>query len=115
SLLGEGGMGEVYLARDVEVGRSVAIKLLKLGLGTTKILRHFRREERILANLNHPHIARFYGYGTTSEGRPYFVMEHVEGLPFYEYCDQHKLSTRERLQLFIKVCAAVHYSHQHLV
>jgi serine/threonine-protein kinase len=115
SLLSEGGMGEVYLAREAEVGRNVAIKLLKPGLSTSAILRGFRREERILANLNHPNIARFYGYGKTTEGRPYFVMEYVEGESINQYCDAQELATRERLSLFRNVCAAVHYSHQHLV
>src|ERR1700719_4142602 len=79
SLLGEGGMGEVYLADDVSLGRKVAIKLLKLGLGTANIIRYFHQEERILAGLTHPNIAQLYGGAVTANGLPYFVMEYVAG------------------------------------
>jgi serine/threonine protein kinase len=115
SLLGEGGMGEVYLATDMHFGRQVAIKLIKQGFGTKEFVRHFRREERILAALNHPNIARLYGGAVTQKGLPYFVMEYVEGIPLETYSSQHALSTRERLGLFRKVCAAVSYAHQNLV
>ncbi|HLL16745.1 MAG TPA: serine/threonine-protein kinase [Pyrinomonadaceae bacterium] len=113
--LGEGGMGEVYLARDVELGREVAVKLVKRGLGTADVLRRFRHEEQILASLNHPHIARLFGGGKTKEALPYFVMEYVEGQPIDKYCDARQLPTGARLQLFRKVCAAVSYAHSHLV
>ncbi|HYG11848.1 MAG TPA: serine/threonine-protein kinase [Pyrinomonadaceae bacterium] len=114
-LLGEGGMGEVYLARDVELGREVAVKLVKRGLGTSDVLRRFRHEEQILASLNHPHVARLFGGGRTKEGLPYFVMEYIEGLPIDKFCDSRQLPTAARLQLFRQVCAAVSYAHRHLV
>ena len=115
SLLGEGGMGEVYLAEDANLGRKVALKLVKSGLGRTNLLRHFRREEKILAGLTHPNIARLYGGAVTEDGIPYFVMEYVEGERLDRYCDARKLKLPERLQLFRKVCAAISYAHQHLV
>jgi eukaryotic-like serine/threonine-protein kinase len=115
SLLGEGGMGEVYLADDIHFGRQVAIKLIKQGFGTKEFVRHFRQEERILAALNHPNIARLYGGAVASGGLPYFVMEYVEGIALETYAAQHSLSIRERLTLFRKVCAAVSYAHQNLV
>ena len=115
SLLGEGGMGEVYLADDTHFGRQVAIKLIKQGFGTKEFVRHFRQEERILAALNHPNIARLYGGALTRKGLPYFVMEYVEGIPLEAYSAQHGLNMRERLGLFRKVCAAVSYAHQNLV
>lgn len=115
SLLGEGGMGEVYLADDTHFGRQVAIKLIKQGFGTKEFVRHFRQEERILAALNHPNIARLYGGAVTQKGLPYFVMEYVEGIPLEAYSAQHGLNMRERLGLFRKVCAAVSYAHQNLI
>lgn len=115
SLLGEGGMGEVYLADDSHFGRQVAIKLIKQGFGTKEFVRHFRQEERILAALNHPNIARLYGGAVTQKGLPYFVMEYVEGIPLANYSSEHALDIRARLGLFRKVCAAVSYAHQNLV
>jgi tetratricopeptide (TPR) repeat protein len=115
SLLGEGGMGEVYLGDDTHFGRRVAIKLIKQGFGTKEFVRHFRQEERILAALNHPNIARLYGGALTPGGLPYFVMEYVEGITLATYAQQHSLSRPERLALFRKVCAAVSYAHQNLV
>ena len=115
SLLGEGGMGEVYLAEDATLGRKVALKLVKSGLGRANLLRHFRREEKILAGLTHPNIARLYGGAVTPDGIPYFVMEYVEGERLDRYCDARKLKLPERLQLFRKICSAVSYAHQHLV
>ena len=115
SLIGIGGMGEVYLARDTALGRKVALKLVKSGFGTANIIRHFHQEERILAGLTHPNIARLYGGGSTRAGLPYFVMEHVAGLPIDEYCQKKNLSLGARLDLFRKVCAALQYAHQHLV
>ena len=103
SLLGEGGMGEVYLADDTHFGRQVAIKLIKQGFGTKEFVRHFRQEERILAALNHPNIARLYGGAVTPGGLPYFVMEYVEGIPLETYAAEHSLGMRERLALFRKV------------
>lgn len=115
SLLGEGGMGEVYLAEDTKLDRKVALKLVKSGLGRANLLRHFRREEKILAGLTHPNIARLYGGAVSENGIPYFVMEYVEGERLDSYCSARKLRLPERLQLFRKVCSAVSYAHQHLV
>ena len=114
-LLGEGGMGEVYLARDEELGRTVAVKLVKRGFGRASFLRQFRQEERILAGLNHPNIARLYGAAITDDGLPYFVMEYVEGHRLDEYCALRNLNITARLELFRKICSAVAYAHQHLV
>jgi len=114
-LLGEGGMGEVYLAEDAQLGRKVAIKLVKPGLGRANLIRHFRQEERILAGLNHPNIARLYGGAVTLDGVPYFVMEYVEGERLDRYCDAQKLTLHQRLELFRKICSAVSYAHQHLI
>ena len=115
SLLGEGGMGEVYLAEDLALGRQVAIKWIKRSFVGANPRRLFRHEERILAGLNDPHIARLYGAAVTPEGAPYFVMEYVNGPRLDEYCDERGLTVEERLILFRKVCSAVAYAHQHLV
>jgi len=96
-LLGEGGMGEVYLADDTSLGRKVAIKLLRSGLGTTNIIRQFYQEERILAGLTHPNIAQLYGGAVTSAGLPYFVMEFVDGKRLDDYSRDNQLSIRQRL------------------
>lgn len=115
--IGRGGMGSVYLAvrADDEFHKQVAIKLIKRGMDTDFIVRRFRNERQILASLDHPNIARLLDGGTTEDGLPYFVMEYVEGQPLYHYCDEHRLSLVERLQLFRKVCSAVHYAHQNFV
>ncbi|MDQ6625173.1 MAG: serine/threonine-protein kinase [Verrucomicrobiota bacterium] len=115
SLIGAGGMGEVYLARDTELGRKVALKFIKAGVGSRNLLRHFRAEERILAAFNHPNIAQLYGAALTETGAPYFVMEYVDGARLDEFCDERKLDGRARLELFWKVCAAVSYAHRNLV
>ncbi|MGI9113941.1 MAG: protein kinase domain-containing protein, partial [Chthoniobacterales bacterium] len=115
ALLGSGGMGEVYLAKDNQLGREVAIKLIKRGFASANVVRQFRREERILAALNHPNIARLYGGALTDEGMPYFVMEYVAGERLDDYCQQRHLSLPQRLELFRKICAAVSYAHQRLV
>lgn len=115
SLIGEGGMGEVYLADDTTLGRKVAIKLLKSGLGTANIIRHFEEEERILAGLTHPNIARLYGGALTRNGLPYFVMEYVDGQRLDDYCRDYALAIGERLELFRKICSALAYAHQRLV
>jgi hypothetical protein len=114
-LLGEGGMGEVYLAEDTKLHRKVAIKLIKSGFGTKAFVRHFQQEERILAALNHPNIARLYGGAVTRNGLPYFVMEYVEGIPLADHAKARSLGMDEKLALFRKVCAAVSYAHQNLV
>jgi eukaryotic-like serine/threonine-protein kinase len=115
SLLGEGGMGEVYLGDDRRLGRKVAIKLLKFGLGTANILRHFEQEERILAGLTHPNIAQLYGGAVSPNGLPYFVMEYVEGERLDNYCRDNAVPISQRLELFRKICLAVAFAHQRLV
>jgi serine/threonine protein kinase len=115
--IGRGGLGAVYLAAraDDEYRKQVAIKLVRRGLDTEDILRRFRNERQILAQLDHPNIARLIDGGTTEDGLPYFVMEYVNGEPITAYCDANALPTTERLKLFRKVCAAVTYAHQNLV
>ena len=114
SLLGVGGMGEVYLAQDTVLDRRVALKLIQRA-GGSSLLRHFRHERRVLAALNHPNIARLYGSGVSPDGRAYLVIEYVEGQRLDEYCDGRRLAISERLALFRKVCSAVAYAHQNLV
>jgi serine/threonine protein kinase/tetratricopeptide (TPR) repeat protein len=115
--IGSGGMGVVYLARraDQQYEKLVAIKLIKRGMDTDAVLRHFHNERQILASLDHPNIARLMDGDSTQGGLPYFVMEYVEGLPVDEYCDTRALSITERLQLFRDVCAAVSYAHRRAV
>ena len=115
SKIGAGGMGDVYLAEDIQLRRKVALKLVRAAMSTDDIVARFRHEEQILASLNDPNIAHLYGGGVTANGIPFFVMEYVEGLRIDEYCDRHDLTIAARLQLFRKVCSAVHYAHQHLV
>src|SRR5215213_7256712 len=115
--VGRGGMGAVYEAfrADGEFRQRVAVKLIKRGMDTDFILRRFRNERQILATLDHPYIARLLDGGTTDDGLPYFVMEYIEGLPVYRYCDERQLTVAERLRLFSMVCDAVNYAHQKLV
>jgi serine/threonine protein kinase/tetratricopeptide (TPR) repeat protein len=115
--IGHGGMGTVYLAMraDDHYRKQVAIKLIGRGMDTRDILSRFRHERQILANLEHPNIARLLDGGTAADGLPYFVMEYIEGQPIDQYCDARKLGIAERLKLFRTVCAAVHYAHQNLV
>ncbi|HEX7516394.1 MAG TPA: serine/threonine-protein kinase [Chthoniobacterales bacterium] len=115
--IGRGGLGAVYLAAraDDEYRKQVAIKVIRRGLDTDDIIRRFRNERQILAQLDHPNIARLIDGGTTDDGLPYFVMEYVNGAPINAYCDANALTTTERLNLFRKVCAAVTYAHQNLV
>jgi non-specific serine/threonine protein kinase/serine/threonine-protein kinase len=117
SEIGRGGLGAVYLAArsDDAYQKRVAVKVVRRGLDTEDILRRFRHERQILAQLDHPNIARLIDGGTTDDGLPYFVMEYVEGEPIAAYCDLHVMDTTQRLQLFQKVCAAVTYAHQNLV
>jgi serine/threonine protein kinase/TolB-like protein/Tfp pilus assembly protein PilF len=114
--IGHGGMGAVYLATrdDNEYQKQVAIKLVKRGMDTEAILRRFRHERQILADLDHANIAKLLDGGTT-DGLPYFVMDYVEGLPIDVYCDTHRLPTAARLKLFRTVCAAVQHAHEHRV
>jgi len=114
-VVGEGGMGEVYLAQDTVLNRQAAVKLIRTSVKTKDLLRRFHRERQILAQLNHGSIASVYDAGTGSEGVPFLVMEYVEGLPLTEYCDAHALSVSQRLELFRTVCSAVQHAHQNLV
>ncbi|MGD2152227.1 MAG: serine/threonine-protein kinase [Gemmatimonadales bacterium] len=112
-VLGEGGMGVVYLAEQTEpVRRQVALKIIKPGMDTKQVVARFDAERQALAVMDHPNIAKVYDGGATESGRPYFVMELARGVPITEYCDAHKLSVRERLELFIPVCHAVQHAHQ---
>ncbi len=112
-LLGEGGMGAVYMAEQTEpVRRQVALKIIKPGMDTKQVIARFEAERQALAVMDHPNIAKVFDGGATETGRPYFVMELVRGVPITEYCDMHKLSVRERLELFIPVCHAVQHAHQ---
>jgi serine/threonine protein kinase/Tfp pilus assembly protein PilF len=111
--LGSGGMGVVYLAEQLEpIRRRVALKIIKLGMDTRQVVARFESERQALAVMDHPHIAKVFDAGATETGRPYFVMELARGIPITDFCDRHKLSTRERLQLFIPVCQAVQHAHQ---
>ena len=115
-VLGRGGFGDVYQAvREDDYEQKVAVKLLQRHKGTTEIVRRFHIERRILASLEHPNISRIIDGGTTDDGIPYQVMEYVEGKPINRYCDERKLSTRERLALFCQVCTTVQFAHQNLV
>jgi serine/threonine protein kinase len=108
--IGEGGMGEVWLAEQKQpVRRRVAIKLIKVGMDTREVVARFESERQALALMDHPAIAKVFDAGSTPEGRPYFVMEYVAGIPT-DYCDKHKLSTRQRLELsswFAKACSTL--------
>ena len=111
--IGEGGMGTVWMAEQREpVKRLVAVKLIKAGMDSRAVLARFEAERQALALMDHPNIAKVLDGGTTAEGRPYFVMELVKGLPLTEYCDARRLSVRDRLELFGQVCSAVQHAHQ---
>jgi len=112
-LIGEGGMGAVYMAEQQRpVRRTVALKLIKPGMDTKQAIARFEAERQALALMDHPNIAKIFDAGETESGRPYFVMELVRGIKITEYCDQHSLTTDERLKLFIQVCQAVQHAHQ---
>ncbi|CAN5878791.1 serine/threonine-protein kinase [soil metagenome] len=115
--IGAGGMGTVHEAvrDDDEFHRKVAVKLLHRGRGGEVAVRRFRTERQILARLNHPNIATLLDAGTSTEGQPYIVMEFVDGVPITEWCDARQLGVRERVELFLQVCAAVQHAHQNLV
>jgi non-specific serine/threonine protein kinase/serine/threonine-protein kinase len=111
--IGEGGMGSVYMAeQEVPVRRRVALKIIKPGMDSEQVIRRFEAERQALALMDHPAIARVLDAGATDSGRPYFVMELVNGMPITEYCDQQQLEPRQRLDLFTRVCAAVQHAHQ---
>ncbi len=111
--IGEGGCGVVYMAEQEEpVRRRVALKVIKLGMDTKQVIARFEAERQALALMDHPNIAKVLDAGATDAGRPYFVMELVRGVKITDYCDQANLSTRDRLDLFIKVCQAIQHAHQ---
>src|ERR1700722_10878159 len=111
-LIGEGGMGEVWLAEQKQpVRRRVAVKLIKAGMDTREVIARFESERQALALMGHPSIAKVFDAGSTVDGRPYFVMEYVAGLPITAYCDRHKLNIRQRLRLFLAVCDGVQHAH----
>ena len=111
--LGQGGMGSVWLAEQTHpVRRKVALKLIKPGMDTEEVVARFSSERQALAMMEHPAIARVYDAGSTPEGRPYFAMEYVEGVPITDYCDAHHLAIRQRVELFMLVCDGVQHAHQ---
>src|SRR5438128_585112 len=111
--IGEGGMGTVYMAQQTEpVKRLVALKVIKPGMDSRQVIARFEAERQALALMDHPHIAKVLDAGATPEGRPYFVMELVKGVPITRYCDENRLPPRERLGLFVDVCLAVQHAHQ---
>jgi non-specific serine/threonine protein kinase/serine/threonine-protein kinase len=111
--IGEGGMGEVWMAEQTEpVRRKVALKVIKQGMDTKQVVARFEAERQALAMMDHPCIARVFDAGSTDQGRPYFVMEYVRGVPVTDYCDSHRLTTEERLDLFARICQGVQHAHQ---
>src|SRR5262249_29458163 len=111
--IGEGGMGTVFMAQQTEpVRRLVALKIIKPGMDSRQVVARFEAERQALALMDHPHIARVYDGGTTDSGRPYFVMELVKGVPLTQYCDEHRLTPKDRLELFVPVCQAIQHAHQ---
>jgi len=114
--LGEGGMGEVWLAEQTEpIKRRVAVKIIKTGMDTEAVVSRFESERQVLALLDHPNIARVFDAGAAEGGRPYFVMEYIEGEPITVYCDRMKLPIRDRLELFFRVCEGVQHAHRNAV
>ncbi|QJX01065.1 serine/threonine-protein kinase [Frigoriglobus tundricola] len=110
--IGEGGMGSVFMAQQTEpVKRAVAVKVIKAGMDSKAVLARFEAERQALALMDHPNIARVLDAGTTEGGRPYFVMELVKGIPITQYCDDRKLTPRQRLELFVPVCHAIQHAH----
>ncbi len=111
--IGEGGMRSVYLAEQIQpVKRQVALKLIKAGLDSKTVLARFESERQALALMDHPNIAKVLDAGSTEDGRPFFVMELVKGIPLTDYCDQHRLVLPDRLTLFRQICSAVQHAHQ---
>lgn len=111
--VGEGGMGEVWLAeQSAPVKRQVALKVIKQGMDTKQVVARFEAERQALAMMDHPAVAKIFDAGATPEGRPYFAMEYVKGVPITEFCDRHKLNNPERLELFMQVCEGVQHAHQ---
>src|SRR4029453_17512290 len=111
--IGEGGMGTVYMAEQTRpVHRKVALKVIKPGMDSRQVIARFEAERQALALMDHVNIARVFDGGTTENGRPYFVMELVHGVPITKYCDDNHLTPRERLELFVPVCQAIQHAHQ---
>src|SRR5262245_19234415 len=111
--IGEGGMGTVWMAQQQEpVKRLVAVKLIKAGMDSRQVIARFEAERQALALMDHPNIAKVLDGGTTGAGRLYFVMDLVKGVPITQYCDEHRLTPRQRLELFLPVCQAVQHAHQ---
>ena len=111
--IGEGGFAVVYLAEQHEpVHRRVALKVIKPGMDSKAVIARFEAEKQALALMDHPNVAKVFDAGTTEQGRPYFVMEHVAGVPITEHCDRHRLNIEQRLDLFLQVCEAVQHAHQ---
>jgi tetratricopeptide (TPR) repeat protein len=113
--IGEGGMGEVYLAEQDAPRRKVALKIIKWGMDTKQVMARFEAERQALALMDHPNIAKVFDAGATEQGRPYFVMEYVKGVPITEHCDRQRLTTEDRLELFMQACEGVQHSHQQAV
>jgi serine/threonine protein kinase/Flp pilus assembly protein TadD len=111
--IGEGGMGTVFMAEQTEpVQRKVALKIIKPGMDSRQVIARFEAERQALALMDHPSVAKVLDAGTTDAGRPYFVMELVKGVPITQYCDEHHLTPRQRLELFVPVCQAIQHAHQ---
>src|SRR5262249_30845264 len=111
--IGEGGMGLVFVAEQQQpVRRKVALKVIKPGMDTKQVIARFEAERQALALMDPPHIARVLDAGATASGRPYFVMELVKGVPITQFCDDNRLTPRERLELFVSVCQPVQHAHQ---
>jgi eukaryotic-like serine/threonine-protein kinase len=111
--IGEGGMGTVFMAQQTEpVKRLVAVKIIKPGMDSREVLARFEAERQALALMDHPNISRVLDAGSTESGRPFFVMELVKGTPITQYCDQHRLTPRQRMELFLPVCQAIQHAHQ---
>ena len=112
-VVGEGGFGTVFLAQqESPIRRRVALKVIKLGMDTRQVVARFEQERQALAMMDHPNIAKVFDAGSTSNGRPYFVMEYCKGQPITRHCDEQRLSVAERLGLFVQVCQAVQHAHQ---
>ena len=111
--IGEGGMGEVWMARQTSpVKRKVALKLIKMGMDSRAVLARFDQERQALALMDHPNIAKVLDGGITPTGQPFFVMELVNGLPLNKFCDEARLDTNGRLELFVSICQAIQHAHQ---
>ncbi|MCK4873785.1 MAG: serine/threonine protein kinase, partial [Phycisphaerales bacterium] len=111
-VIGEGGMGTVYLAEQTDPHRQVALKIIKLGMDTKQVIARFEAERQALAMMEHPGVAKVFDAGSSDTGRPYFVMEYVPGIAITDYCDRERLNTIERLDLFMQICEAVQHAHQ---